>query len=176
MRRHDMTAQGGPRPLMLAVLLAGMVWAVAGAATAQDLQAGQTMTQSEADRLEAVQSDLDRMEAEEADAEVRAADEIERRDRARERRRDAQEGRRDDRAAREQDAFGREWVAQWEACSARLPADQKLIVQQILKQHALSVQSLQDSAGEGANVAFAVQQQQTQTDTLLATVAGATCG
>lgn len=169
MQRHDMTAQGGPRPLMLAVLLAGMVWAVAGAATAQDLQAGQRMTQSEADRLEAVQSDLDRMEAEEADAEVRAADEIERRDRARERRRD-------DRAAREQDAFGREWVAQWEACSARLPADQKLIVQQILKQHALSVQSLQDSAGEGANVAFAVQQQQTQTDTLLATVAGATCG
>lgn len=50
------------------------------------------------------------------------------------------------------------------------------MVEQILKQHALSVQSLQDSAGEGANVAVAVQQQQTQTDTLLAAVARATCG
>ena len=164
------------RGAIIGMAAGGLIWAAAGAASAQELQAGQMMTQSEADRLEAVQADLDRMEAEEADAERRAAEEIERLTRERERRRDAFESRLDAQARQEQRDFSREWVEQWEACAARMPADQKLMVEQILKQHALSVQSLHDSAGEGANVAVAVQQQQTQTDTLLAAVARATCG
>ncbi|WP_156389339.1 hypothetical protein [Brevundimonas sp. Root1423] len=154
----------------LPVALAGaLFWAGTGAA--QELQAGQTMTQSEADRLEAVQSDLDRMEAEEADEARRESSRLEAYRRA------VREGRDQPRQVdAEQAEVNREEYEDWSTCLAKLPDQQATMIRQILAQHELSVKSIQDSAAPGANVSAAIDQQRALRDQLIAAIAGESCG
>lgn len=126
----------------------GLIWAAAGAASAQELQAGQMMTQSEADRLEAVQADLDRMEAEEADETRRDEDRRRRREREQleeELLDDLQEDpREDERREAERRA----------ACRAEWPETKKMMVEQITRQYALMERQLR--AGGGPNIEEAI--------------------
>lgn len=139
-----MTARGA----IIGAAACGLVWAAAGATAAQELQAGQMMTQSEADRLEAVQADLDRMEAEEADETRRDED------RRRRREREALEEEllddlEDDRSEEE-----RREAERLAACRAELPATKKMMIEQITQQYALMERQLR--AGGGPNIEEAI--------------------
>lgn len=135
------------RGAIIGAAACGLVWAAAGGAAAQELQAGQMMTQAEADRLEALQADLDREEAEDADAA--------RRDEERRRReREALEEElladlEDDRT--EEERLEAERLA---ACRAELLATKKLMIDQITQQYALMERQLR--AGGGPNIEEAI--------------------
>lgn len=154
------------RGLLFGMALAGVICLGAEPAAAQELQAGEMMTQSEADRLEAVQADLDRIEAEEADELMR--------DEERRRRRRRREDR--DERSEEQADLDREEYEDWSTCLARLPEQQATMIRQILAGHEATVQSLRDSAGDGADVPAAIEQQRVLRDQLIAAIAGETCG
>ncbi|WP_332654332.1 hypothetical protein [Brevundimonas sp.] len=135
------------RGAIIGAAACGLVWAAAGGAAAQELQAGQMMTQAEADRLEALQADLDREEAEDADTA--------RRDEERRRReREALEEELladlvDDRT--EEERLEAERLA---ACRAELLATKKLMIDQITQQYALMERQLR--AGGGPNIEEAI--------------------
>lgn len=135
------------RGAIIGAAACGLVWAAAGGASAQELQAGQMMTQAEADRLEALQADLDREEAEDADTA--------RRDEERRRReREALEEELladlvDDRS--EEERIEAERLA---ACRAEWPETKKMMVEQITQQYALMERQLR--AGGGPNIEEAI--------------------
>lgn len=165
------------RASLLAVAASGALLAGAGAAAAQELQAGQMMTQAEADRLEALQADLDRKEAEDADTERRdrtrrphhnqsdleAADELASEMDAEANRRDILQRQRNaiygaadlvEATPPPQPAERDEGDART-TCLARLPASQKEQVEAVLQQYRLMERQLRQE-GNMPNLAEAI--------------------
>ena len=135
------------RGAIIGAAACGLVWAAAGGAAAQELQAGQMMTQAEADRLEALQADLDREEAEDADTA--------RRDEARRRRREREALEEELLADLEDDRTEQERIeAERLAACADWPETRKMMVEQITQQYALMERQLR--AGGGPNIEEAI--------------------